>query len=182
MSIHPSGNMMDNHSYRVSRIAKEFGHYLGLSSYDIHRLMIGGFLHDVGKTSFGHDLFYGHSLLTSNDSKMIENHTIQGLVIIGDEITDIKIREIILYHHERIDGTGYPFQLIGDEIPFLVKIISLCDAYDAMTENRSYKPTLTINQAVEEINQCAGTQFDPCLAKKFIRFIKEKHCENLYCS
>jgi HD-GYP domain-containing protein (c-di-GMP phosphodiesterase class II) len=180
--FHPSGNKMDNHPYRVSQLAKGFGHYLGLSSYDINRLMIGGFLHDVGKTSFGHDLFYGNGLVTSDEQDIIENHTIQGLVIIGDEIKDQQIREIILYHHERIDGQGYPFQLIGDEIPYLVKIISLCDAYDAMTENRSYKPNLSINQALEEINQCSGTQFDQSLAKKFIQFIREKNCKNLYCS
>jgi HD-GYP domain-containing protein (c-di-GMP phosphodiesterase class II) len=99
-------------------------------------------------------------------------------VIIGDEIKDQKIREIILYHHERIDGQGYPFQLTGDQIPYLVKIITLCDAYDAMTENRSYKPSLSIDQALEEIRQCSGTQFDQSLAKKFTQYIKERHCKN----
>jgi HD-GYP domain-containing protein (c-di-GMP phosphodiesterase class II) len=176
--IHPSGNKMDNHPFRVSQLAKGFGLYLGLSSYDINRLMIGGFLHDVGKTTFGHDLFYGNSPLTHEEKYIIENHTIQGLVIIGDEIKDKKIREIILYHHERIDGQGYPFQLTGDQIPYLVKIITLCDAYDAMTENRSYKPSLSIDQALKEIRQCSGTQFDQSLAKKFTQYIKERHCKN----
>ena len=79
----------------------------------------------------------------------------------------------VLYHHERIDGTGYPFGLSGDEIPLFAKIVSICDAYDVMISGRKYSKALSQKEALEEISRCSGTQFDSKIAKLFIEMIKE---------
>jgi HD-GYP domain-containing protein (c-di-GMP phosphodiesterase class II) len=76
--------------------------------------------------------------------------------------------DCVLHHHERWDGTGYPYRLAGHEIPFEARILALADAYDAMTSDRPYRPALTHDEAVAEVERCAGTQFDPQLAEAFV--------------
>ena len=92
----------------------------------------------------------------------------------ADEYSDLA--EYALSHHERWDGKGYPNGLKENEIPLFARVINLCDSYEAMTSARSYKKTLTKQEAIEEITNCSGTQFDPELAKIFIQYIsKEKN-------
>ena len=162
-----------SHSYNVSQMANSFGAYLGLCNKDINKLIIGGLLHDIGKVSYDDDLLSGIETLDEEKRGVIHNHTIVGLSIVNHHIVDKEIREIILYHHERVDGKGYPFGLIGNEIPKLVKIISIVDAYDAMTSSRGYNEKLTKEQAIQEIIHCAGSQFDEDLAHSFIGYLNK---------
>jgi|GEM_PF-6761081 len=165
---------LKHHAYHVSELAKEFGQYLGLCHRSINRLIIGGFLHDIGKSSFNPDLLSCENELSQDEILEIKQHPMVGLVMVSPYIIDIKIREIILFHHERVDGLGYPMQLKGDEIPYLAKIISIVDAFDAMTSPRPYQVQKTYEESLEEIKRHAGTQFDCHLAHEFIRFIHNK--------
>ena len=169
------GSSTEGHSFRVSYLAREFGNHLSLCELEIKRLTIGAFLHDIGKISFSEDLLQSDSQISDSDKLLIHQHPIKGLILINEDITDKKIKEIVLFHHERVDGLGYPFQLKGDEIPYLARVVTLCDSYDAMTGKRQYRPTLSIPEALKEIERCAGSQFDEKLAYKFIEFIKTKH-------
>lgn len=84
---------------------------------------------------------------------------------------------IILYHHERYDGRGYPSGLKGDEIPYLARILTVVDSFDAMTSCRPYNNKMTFEEAFEEIRKCSGSQFDPVIAEKFIEIMSENYLE-----
>ena len=84
---------------------------------------------------------------------------------------------IILYHHERYDGRGYPSGLKGDEIPYLARILTVVDSFDAMTSSRPYNNKMTFEEAFEEIRKCSGSQFDPVIAEKFIEIMSENYLE-----
>jgi HD-GYP domain-containing protein (c-di-GMP phosphodiesterase class II) len=98
------------------------------------------------------------------------------------------VRDIILYHHEKYDGRGYPHGLQGEEIPFLAAVVNVADSFDAMTSSRSYNKPKTIEEGMEEIRRCAGTQFHPVVAAaalslyrkgKWPRFKQTEHCEEV---
>ena len=171
-TLHTLNKKIITHSSRVSHLAYEFGNHLGLSTQDKKRLFIGGFLHDIGKNTFDKDLLESENPLTKDRRDKIYNHTLIGYSLINDGIQDQTIKEIVLFHHERVDGTGYPYQLYGYEIPYLAKIISICDAYDAMVSGRSYKEAITPEEAIDELIHNAGTQFDYVLVSKFIDFMQ----------
>ena len=111
--------------------------------------------------------------LTNEEWEILKNHPKGGVDIIKP-IKELKdIEPIILHHHERYDGTGYPDGLKGQEIPYIARILTIVDSFDAMTSDRPYKKKRTYLQAIREIERCSGTQFDPYIAKVFIRIIKE---------
>lgn len=173
---------MEHHAYNVSLLAKEFGQYLGLCHQSIHKLIIGGFLHDIGKVSFTPDLLSSEHHLSQEEIEKIHNHPMVGLVIISPYIIDIQIREIVLFHHERIDGKGYPMQLKGDQIPYFARIISVVDAFDAMTSHRPYQETRTVQQSLDELKKFSGTQFDQEIVQHFIDFINNKKQNRIFLS
>jgi HD-GYP domain-containing protein (c-di-GMP phosphodiesterase class II) len=107
-------------------------------------------------------------MLTDEEFRIIKRHPDIGADILKPIPPMSRETEVIRYHHERYDGKGYPAGIKGEEIPLLSRIITLADAYDAMTSDRPYRKGLPIDKAVEEINRCIGGQFDPELAKIFI--------------
>lgn len=164
----------DSHSYDVAVLAKQFGAFLHLNSKDLHRLYIGGLLHDLGKAFFDESLSTGAKDLTEKQKDMIYYHPLRGFMLAFKSIHDERILEMIAFHHERIDGKGYPYGLKGQDIPYLVKIISICDAFDAMTSKRGYKTQLTIEEAKVELDINKGNQFDFQLVEAFLLFFTQK--------
>lgn len=161
----------ESHSRRVSEICMLMGEYLKMSSDDIKQLKVIGNLHDIGKIAIDESVLNKPGKLDPDEWALIRRHPEIGYRILAASTDYAEMAEDILYHHERWDGFGYPKGLKGEEIPLRARIIALADAFDAMTEARTYRSPLSQNEAIEEIRKNAGTQFDPNLSVEFITMI-----------
>jgi HD-GYP domain-containing protein (c-di-GMP phosphodiesterase class II) len=158
---------LHGHVHRVSDLAVNLGTGLGLSEIELDRLALAGILHDVGKIHLDPGILGKPGPLDENERELMNRHPELGFAMTRNRL-DPKVAEAILYHHERFDGTGYPFGLTGQEIPILSRIILVADAFDAMTSTRAYQPALPVEFAINEIKQHTGTQFDPQVVELFL--------------
>lgn len=173
-TISAKDNYTKDHSQNVSKLCVMFANYLNLSEDDIENLRIAALFHDIGKIGIPDNILQKEGKLTDTEYETIKLHPVIGANIFSS--TDIfkHIAPIIVAHHERVDGTGYPNNLKENEIPYLAKILTICDCFDAMVSKRSYKEKMTIEYAIEQLKKGAGTQFDRELAESFIKLINEK--------
>ena len=156
------------HSDRVSEYSVLIGKKLGLDEKTLHILKIGGLFHDIGKIGIPDSILLKESKLSDEEYSQIKNHPMIGVHMLGDAAIFTDILPIVKHHHERYDGTGYPGQLVGDDIPYVARIAAVADTFDAMTSKRSYRDSLPIDVVRAEIERCSGTQFDPNIAKVFL--------------
>lgn len=163
------------HSDRVSAYSVLIGQKLGLSQKDIQTLKIGGLFHDIGKIGISDSILLKNGKLTDKEYSEIKNHPIIGRNILSNAAIFEEIIPIVLYHHERYDGKGYPYGLSDQSIPFLARIISVADAFDAMTSRRSYRGELDLEYVKNEIRSKSGTQFDPIIATTFLDILNNEH-------
>ena len=159
------------HSDRVSAYSVLIGEKLGLSESDINTLRIGGLFHDIGKIGIPDSILLKESKLSDDEYSQIKNHPSIGAHILQDATIFKDIIPIVKHHHERYDGNGYPGRLKGEDIPYLVRIATVADAFDAMTSKRSYRNSLTLDVVKSEFRNCSGTQFDPEIAKVFLEIL-----------
>lgn len=143
----------EEHSKRVSLFAEKFGKYIGLSDNDIIKLKRAGLFHDIGKIGITDSILLKEGKLTDQEYEIIKSHPIIGANIFESSSLFKDIAQIILSHHERIDGTGYPNKLSGDEIPFLAKVLTLCDCFDAIVSKRPYKNETTVEIGIDQIKK-----------------------------
>lgn len=150
---------------------------LALSPADRERLYFASLLHDTGKIIVGKEIILKKTPLTPAEWKTVKKHPlystriIKSLGIYGD------IADIVKHHHEKFDGSGYPEGLKGEDIPAFSRILAVADSFEAMTGNRPYKPRLSFDEALAELDKCSGSQFDPIMVKLFIEALKEnKEC------
>jgi putative nucleotidyltransferase with HDIG domain len=162
------------HALRMTKLAFDFGEKLGLTESDQNRLSLLATLHDIGKININEEILNKKDKLTAEEWELIKTHTEQGYKIASSSEEFAAVADEIFSHHEKWDGSGYPRQLKGKEIPFLARIISLVDSYDVMTNERPYSEALSKEEALAEIKRSAGSQFDPDLAAEFINLLKEK--------
>ena len=156
-------HMPAGHSSRVMEYSMMIGEELGLTFEDIEQLRFAGLLHDIGKTGLPSDLLLKPSKLSADELQRVRAHAELGASIV-DQIEFLKsLTPVILHHHERWDGSGYPEGLHADEIPLLARILAVADSFDAMTTQRSYRKRLSIPAARNEMMSGAGTQFDPLI-------------------
>lgn len=160
-----------HHSVRVTRIATHFAEALGLSRELVDSLNLAGALHDIGKIGIPDAILFKPSSLTTREIEIIRQHSAIGENIVAPLNLHPRERALILHHHERWDGKGYPMGLKGEDIPFLSRIIALADSYDAITSDRPYRQRRTHEEALADITVHAGTQFDPELARQFINIM-----------
>ncbi|MDQ3867723.1 MAG: diguanylate cyclase [Actinomycetota bacterium] len=151
---------MERHSFAVGELAARLAARLGLDVATIELTRLAGRLHDIGKLAIPEDILRKHGPLTREERALLERHCQIGFRML-DSLGVEPVASWVLHHHERWDGTGYPSGLAGTEIPLGARIIFTADAFDAMTTNRVYQSAISQRQALEELERCAGTQFDP---------------------
>ena len=165
------------HSDRVSEYSVLLGKYLNLSDKELKDLQIGGLFHDIGKLGVPDAILKKQSKLTDDEYSEIKNHPSIGAHILSSATIFQDIIPIVKHHHEKYDGTGYPGQLKGEDIPYLARIAAIADTFDAMTSKRSYRDSLPIDVVISEFERCKGTQFDPNLANVFLDILKNHYDE-----
>lgn len=163
------------HSQRVAKYAVAIGNELDWSEEDIEGLYIAGLLHDVGKIVVHDKILTKGAVLTDEEREVIMQHP----RISYDIISKIKfpwknVLHIVKHHHERPDGNGYPDHVNGTSLSEGAKILALADSFDAMTTDRPYRKALSLRQAIDEIRQCLGTQFDPKIMNAFCRALEKE--------
>jgi diguanylate cyclase (GGDEF)-like protein len=174
-------NKRDNytfaHTERVIQYSRKLGEKLGISKDELKILRYGAYLHDIGKIQIPVLLLNKKPPLTKKEYALLQKHPYYGakLVEIVSSIKDVI--PLILHHHEKYDGSGYPDGLKGEDIPYLVRILTVADSFDAMTSNRPYKNAMSIESAIQELNRCILSQFDPYIVEKFVEILGESEIE-----
>ena len=161
------------HSERVVFYSRLLADKLELSNEDENLLVYGAYMHDIGKINISRDILVKKMPLTNEEWEILKCHPVEGTEIIKPVKSLENIIPIILHHHEKYDGTGYPGQLKGENIPYLARVLTVVDSFDAMTSNRPYNVRKTYDEAIVELRKYSGTQFDPEIASKFIEVIQE---------
>ncbi len=162
------------HSVRVAEYSEKIARELKLNEYDIELLINLANLHDLGKVQIDLSILNKPGKFNQKDWEEVKKHPIVGYNIVK-EITFLKSEaKSILYHHERIDGNGYPYGVKGEKIPLFAKILTVADSYDAMTTNRPYRRALSDREAITELKKNSGTQFDINVAAAMIEILKKK--------
>ncbi|MFE3658239.1 HD-GYP domain-containing protein [Streptomyces sp. NPDC059165] len=157
------------HSERVGRASAMIARELGMPDDRLEMLRFAGILHDVGKLGVPTRVLRKDGPLTPEERRVIELHPeyghemVRGIGFLGEA------RSAILHHHERLDGSGYPYGLAGSQIPEFARVVAVADAFDAMTSTRSYSRARPVSTAVEELKRCAGTHFDPRMVRALVR-------------
>ena len=161
------------HSSRVTALAEVVARRLGWSEEKLASLRIGGPLHDIGKLGVSDEVLRKEGRLDDGELAQIREHPKIGARML---LRMAALREAIpyvLYHHERWDGHGYPSGKAGEEIPIEARVLAIADAFDAMTSDRPYRRALSRADALAEVERCAGTQFDPEIARVFVGLFAE---------
>lgn len=153
-----------SHSNNVKEMSMKIADKLILSDLQKKELYIAANLHDIGKVGIADSILNKTGKLTDEEYEIIKSHPVMGAKILSNIESFDSIKEIVLYHHERYDGKGYPEGLKEEEIPFLARIVAIADTVDAMTTTRSYRQGLSFQYARDELMKYRGTQFDPMLA------------------
>jgi len=171
-SIDAKDQYTRGHSQRVAFISKwiaeKVDEKLPLETEQIHKIYLAGLLHDIGKMGIDESVLRKKGTLTEHEIECMKTHPTIGADILGEIKQMRDIVPGVLCHHERIDGTGYPRGLVGDEIPMVGKIIGLADSFDAMTSKRTYRGAMTVEETLAEIERGLGTQFDEEIGRIFI--------------
>ncbi|MBT3320334.1 MAG: PAS domain S-box protein [Clostridia bacterium] len=160
------------HSSRVSEICEAIAIKLDFKRNEVTRMKIAGLVHDIGKIGIDEQILNKSGKLTDDERAEMEKHSEVGWRILSSSNEFSELAHYVLNHHERWDGKGYPHGVSGEEIPIEARIITLADAYDAMTSERSYKAGISKQEAKEEILKCAGTHFDPKIVDVFVNNVE----------
>lgn len=161
------------HSDRVSFYSVELGRAIGLDNSELQTLKLSGLFHDIGKIGTANDLLLKSDRLSEEEYEEIKKHSLTGAHILSVISFFKNVVPVVRHHHERMDGSGYPDGLKGEDIPFLARIVALADAYDAMMSDRMYRTRLNSKNIRSELVKGAGSQFDPELTKSFIKIIDD---------
>lgn len=162
------------HSERVTNYAVSTAKEMGVSKKDIDTLRTASLLHDIGKLGTYDVILDKPGKLTDDEFALVKMHPVKGEEILRP-IKEFKhLLPLIRLHHEKVNGTGYPDGLKGDEIPLLAKILCVADSYDSMKSDRPYRPTPGKGYAISELKRCSGIQFDPQVVEAFLRVLERE--------
>lgn len=172
--LHERTSETEEHCERIKVYAEKLATAIGMDEKKIKQLGLLAYLHDVGKIAMPDSILNKESSLTEDEFEVMKTHPTVGYNIAIASPRLKHIAKYILQHHERWDGKGYPKGLAGEEITIEARIISIVDAFDAMTSKRVYKEKNSVEDSLEEIKNCAGTHFDPELANVFVKVITDE--------
>ncbi|WP_379081014.1 HD domain-containing phosphohydrolase [Metaplanococcus flavidus] len=161
------------HSLRVSQYAVKIAKKLKLDRQKMDDLFIASILHDIGKINIPEEVLNKPGKLTAEEFFLIKKHPVDGAEMLRKTAYK-KLADIVEQHHERVNGKGYPLGLSADEILLEAKIIGVCDTFDAMTEDRSYRKAFTAEFAMDEIRRLSGVQYDPAVVCAFEEVLKQE--------
>jgi diguanylate cyclase (GGDEF)-like protein/putative nucleotidyltransferase with HDIG domain len=165
-----------SHSKRVFQYAVDFARKLKLNEHERKVLTLGALVHDIGKLEIPRDILNKTGKLEPHEWEMMKKHVTWGKEIISTSKQLEELIPVVELHHERYDGKGYPYGLKEDGIPKLARILCIIDSFDAMTTERPYQKTKTLEEAIVELRSCAGHQFDKEYVEPFIELIEEQYC------
>ncbi len=160
------------HSDRVSYYCVRIGKAMGLTDEELETIRVAGLFHDVGKMGITDDILFKSEKLNVREFEEIKKHPMKGARILSVISMFKDVVPIVKCHHERIDGKGYPEGLKGNEIPYLARIVSVADAFDAMMSDRHYRSKLDLKSAINQLIEGSGTQFDAEVVKKFVSMLE----------
>ena len=166
--------MTARHSAAVARYSREIARSMGLDEHDQDIVHTAALLHDIGKFIFPDSILLADSKLTDEEYELVKRHPEQGARLVAQIEGYGPVAEIVLAHHERIDGKGYPNGLVGPQIPLAAKIISVADTYDVMTSRDSYRQPVSSREAIDELRRVAGAQLDGAVVETFIGLLEER--------
>lgn len=166
------------HSMRVAYYSITLGKEMGLSDDEMYTLEMSALCHDLGKIAVPDAVLLKPSRLTEEEFNIMKTHPTKTAEILKDFKHLEEIAKFAKHHHERYDGRGYPDALKGEDIPLFSRVILIADTFDAMTSTRPYRKGLPYHVAFEELNEFAGSQFDPDLVKHFISAMKKEEAKN----
>lgn len=171
-AIDASDPFTRGHSERVTAYSVEIAKEMGLSERRVQILEYAGFLHDMGKIALQHDILLKPGALTDDEWRIMRSHPEIGARIVSGLHFLSGAKQVVLHHHERFDGKGYPSGLRGDEIPLEARIVKVADAFDAMMSDRPYRTSLGLSTALAELRKGRGADFDPEVVDAFLRLIQ----------
>lgn len=159
------------HCARVGRGARKLGRAMGLNEYEQAVLEFSGLFHDVGKVGIPDSILLKPGRLDKEEIDTMKSHPVKSVQII-EPLSHIPFFRFLIpgirYHHEKIDGSGYPFGLVGERIPLMARVISVIDTFDAMSNTRPYRKGLPLDRVKQELIDFSGTQFDAQIVKTFL--------------
>jgi diguanylate cyclase (GGDEF)-like protein len=161
------------HSQKVSAYAALLAEALGMNELEVEEIRLGAVLHDVGKVGIPEPILNKSGPLNLEEWDTMKTHVTYGGRLLEPLVPLARIRRMVLHHHEFFDGSGYPEALSGENIPLGARVITIADSYDTITSDRSYKKGRTADEALSELERCAGTQFDPRLVEIFVRAMRQ---------
>jgi putative nucleotidyltransferase with HDIG domain len=161
------------HSDRVASLALILGKDCGLRPHMLKTLVAAGLLHDIGKISLDSAVLKKTGPLTDEERCQIQKHPELGVDLLRGKEFPWNFKPFILHHHEKLDGTGYPMGLKGEDVPLGARILSIVDVFDALTSERVYRPAFSIEQSLQIMNEESGTSFDPILLRRFCKLVHD---------
>jgi putative nucleotidyltransferase with HDIG domain len=162
------------HAWRVAIYARRLAERIGLNATAVENIRLGGLLHDIGKIGWSTKILSNtHNQLTGNMLAEVHLHPLIGVAILNDFDLPVPVIDMVQYHHEKMDGSGYPFGLKNNQIPLGAKIIRVADCFDAITTDRPYQQRKSWIEALTILRRISGTDLSPELVKTFIADIKE---------
>ncbi len=161
------------HTRMFSNIVMDLAQEMHLSESEMHCLKYASLLHDAGKIDIPLEILTKTTKLTSHEYGIIKSHPRKGAEIIKPLEVLKPVIPIILYHHEKFDGTGYPSGLKKGQIPLAARVMAVADAFEAMIAGRPYKETISLSEAIDELKRNSGTQFDPQVVNAFLNLVKK---------
>jgi putative nucleotidyltransferase with HDIG domain len=167
----------NTHNYRVTYYAMRLGEAIGLPQENLRDLIVGAFLHDVGKIGIRDPILLKPGKLTTEEFEIMKTHVTLGVEIVTKSSWLNDARQVVEFHHEKYDGTGYLQGLKGEDIPLNARIFTIVDVFDALTARRAYKESWTTTKAIALLNQESGTHFDPRLVSTFSKIVPHLQME-----
>jgi HD-GYP domain-containing protein (c-di-GMP phosphodiesterase class II) len=163
----------EGHTRRVSRLMMRFVEHMHIPSDQWDAIRQGALLHDIGKLGIPDAILLKPGSLTQQERQVMQQHAVYGYNVLAPIINLRQTLDITLYHHERWDGSGYPYGLRGEQIPLAARLFAVVDVFDALTSDRPYRPAWSNSQATEYLREQAGREFDPTVVQTFLEITNQ---------